>query len=335
MSARWFVALVLFVTVIGCFTNSLKAQPWQNNNELPAVTGMVSQDSLLENQRLKDKVQQLEQALSVLQREFYRQKEEQQSVSRSIITDDTISSDMKSARLGVQFVEFEERLREINGRIEKAEFLLQQFGQKLDNVLAQLDQGDVNNSPIIGRSQPVSPFSSDQLSVQPNGHIAVTEPSNIEVMPNQPAAPATMGVLGQTVPSAPLASQEKTPQEQYDDAFALLRQAKYGEAEAKLAYFIQQNKENPLVENAYYWLGETFYVQKEYEQAAIQFLRGYQQFSSGKKAPDNLLKLALSLDNLDKTKEACASLDKLTSEFPTASNAILQRAKREYARIKC
>ena len=50
-----------------------------------------------------------------------------------------------------------------------------------------------------------------------------------------------------------------------------------------------------LASNAYYWLGETFYVQKNFQKAAISFAKGYQKFPKGNKAIDQLFKLALTL----------------------------------------
>lgn len=124
-------------------------------------------------------------------------------------------------------------------------------------------------------------------------------------------------------------------QAEYDAAFKLLKQSHFDQAEAALKQFVKKNAGHNLVGNAYYWLGETYYVRKQYEMAAVQFLSGYQKVPKGSKAADNLLKLAMSLGQLNKKKEACTSFTKLLDEFPTATNSIRQRATMEMGRIGC
>ena len=79
---------------------------------------------------------------------------------------------------------------------------------------------------------------------------------------------------------------------------------------------IKEYPDNKLSSNAYYWLGETFYVRKNYQLAAYNFAAGYKKFPEGSKAADQLLKLGISLFSLEKLTEACATFKKLLEEFP-------------------
>ena len=67
----------------------------------------------------------------------------------------------------------------------------------------------------------------------------------------------------------------------------------------------------------------------------MEFLAGYEQYPSSVKGPDNLLKLGLSLARLDKKDIACASLSKLSTEYPSASDTIKRRAQSERGNLKC
>lgn len=71
-----------------------------------------------------------------------------------------------------------------------------------------------------------------------------------------------------------------------------------------------------MISNAYFWYGECFFKQKDYNTAAVNYLKGYKESPKGAKSSDALLKLALSLGELKKTTEACNILDKLNKEFP-------------------
>ena len=92
-----------------------------------------------------------------------------------------------------------------------------------------------------------------------------------------------------------------TPQEQYDRAFGLLRQANYDAAEKAFKGFIDKNPNDKLLDNAKYWYAETLYVRGAFYDAAVAFADAYQQNPKGTKAPDSLLKLAMSLGNRNKT----------------------------------
>ena len=50
------------------------------------------------------------------------------------------------------------------------------------------------------------------------------------------------------------------------------------QAEKSFKAFIGEHPNDPLASNAYYWLGETYYVQKKFQLAAISFARVFQTF---------------------------------------------------------
>lgn len=161
----------------------------------------------------------------------------------------------------------------------------------------------------------------------------VAPPVPPRAAPNPPAITAA-------APSASAAPNpgvlpEGSVKDQYTYAFGFLRQNKFEEAEAALKAFVAAHPKDELAGNARYWLGETYYVRREYVKAAEMFLEGYQNSPTGNKAPDTLLKLGMSLSNLDKKREACATLAKLSKDFPDAPNSILTLAGREREKNGC
>ena len=140
---------------------------------------------------------------------------------------------------------------------------------------------------------------------------------------------------GQQTASLNVELPDGPPQERYDYAFGLLRQADYAKAEQALSKFLDAHPEHALAGNAKYWLGETFYVRGNYERAAVTFAEGFQTYPDSQKAPDNLLKLGMSLAQIDRTEDACGIFAELQSRYPDAKNNILQRAEREQERLNC
>ncbi len=134
---------------------------------------------------------------------------------------------------------------------------------------------------------------------------------------------------------ADVATSFSDPKEMYDDAYQFLVKTEYETAQEKLAAFLQKFPDHPLAGNAKYWLGETYYVRGLYEQAAVQFADGFQKYKTNVKGADNLLKLGMSMQKLDKKTEACTAFRNLKKEFPKASSSILQKAQDEAKKLKC
>ena len=126
-----------------------------------------------------------------------------------------------------------------------------------------------------------------------------------------------------------------TPEERYAFARALLTRLNYDAAEAAFTEFLAEHGDHDLAGNAQYWLGETFYVRRNFSEAASAFIEGYQKFPEGSKAPDNLLKLGMSLGALDQKSDACATFAELLLRFEDADENLIRRANQEQARLNC
>lgn len=126
-----------------------------------------------------------------------------------------------------------------------------------------------------------------------------------------------------------------TDKEAYDNAYDLLIKTKYPEAEKAFVAFLKDYPESNLVGNANYWLGETYYVRGQYEVAAGIFSDGLTKYEKSTKAPDNLLKLGLTMAKLDKKEEACGFLKLMPEQFPKASDTLKKRAEQEAKKLTC
>jgi tol-pal system protein YbgF len=123
--------------------------------------------------------------------------------------------------------------------------------------------------------------------------------------------------------------------EQYNVAFGLLRHADYPAAEEALRAFVAQHPKDPLAGSAQYWLGETYYARGMYSEAASAFAEGYKNYPKGAKAPDDVLKLAMSLARANQKQNACIAFAQLDREFPNPGSAIKERAMVEKKRLGC
>lgn len=225
------------------------------------------------------------------------------------------------ARIQVQFTQLEERLRQMQGNIEEVQFENRRLREKLDLFqqdaelrFSELESGGVNPA-ITATPQPekITPAAPSETTETP---VVATEKQVLRM-------PASGG------------ESFETSREHYNHAFRLLNQTQYNEAGDSFELFIRTYPKDPLIGNAYYWAGETYYVRQNYVQAADYFRRGYEALPNGPKAGDNLLKLAMSLSALDRNTEACVVLKQVSAKFGGNSTTLRGKAEAERNRIGC
>lgn len=92
-------------------------------------------------------------------------------------------------------------------------------------------------------------------------------------------------------------------------------------ARTQLTQFIEKNPNSDLVSNARYWIGETYYSEKNYEQAILEFQEVVKQYPKKEKAPAAMLKQALAFKALKDLKSTHYLLKRLTTDYPKSDEA--------------
>ena len=247
----------------------------------------------------------------------------------------------------------EEQIRTLTGKTEQVDYAVRRMDQALQRMQADYDArlaklesaGPVAQNAAAAVAPPVV----TAIPAPPKTAAPATVAAGAENEGTDEQLKGSLGALkmqGEKVtggiknPKAPPlpetpADYGLTPQEQYDRAFGLLRQASYDDAEKAFKGFIDKNPQDKLLDNAKYWYAETFYVRAKFNEAAVAFADAFQQNPQGTKAPDSLLKLAMSLASLDKAPDACGALAALKGKYPNAPVTIRSRADQERVRLKC
>ena len=122
---------------------------------------------------------------------------------------------------------------------------------------------------------------------------------------------------------------------QYEYAMGLLKQGDYELAEKAFQEFMTVGNDPSLLSNANFWLAETYYVRENYKDAAKNYLSLYQVYPDSKKAADALLKLGISLVNMDQKEQGCVTFIQLKDTYPNANTAVLDRGKLEIEKNGC
>jgi tol-pal system protein YbgF len=128
--------------------------------------------------------------------------------------------------------------------------------------------------------------------------------------------------------------QPETPDDVFMKAEKSLLQLQYQDAESGFKDFLTKYPDHNLAGSAQFKLGETFYAQQNFSEAAQNYLTGYKQYPKSRRAADSLLKLGLSLNKLGQKDQGCAALGSVGGEFPKAVEAN-KRAQAEFKRAGC
>ncbi|GAB4197397.1 MAG: tol-pal system protein YbgF [Thalassobaculales bacterium] len=306
-------------------------------------------------QTILNRIDRMQNELTTLQRDYYRAGAPAAPAGNG--SSGGSLSPAALARFDARLAALEAQLRELTGRVEEQGFRNRQLQERMEKFasdtefrLKQIEEraapaaeaaaaspaaGQVAASPTA-----TSPAAASQGAVNlrpPPAQLAGPPPANV----NPDLAPRTLGQIRPGDVQAPPQQAAATPaaaispKERYEAAYNILVAQDFERAEAAFKEFLQLHPGDALAGNAQYWLGETYYVRKDYQNAAVTFAEGYQKYAKSPKAPDNLLKLGMALAQLNRRQDACTAYSQLAAQFPNANAAIKKRANEERARLKC
>ncbi|MEP6881475.1 MAG: tol-pal system protein YbgF [Dokdonella sp.] len=113
----------------------------------------------------------------------------------------------------------------------------------------------------------------------------------------------------------------------YDEAFSALKDGRYSESARRFQSFIDQYPSADLTGNAYYWLGESYYVTQNYRVALDTFNTLLSRFPQNQKAPDALLKTGYCQYELKQWDAAEATLNSVLTTYPNTTVARLAQGR--------
>jgi tol-pal system protein YbgF len=126
-----------------------------------------------------------------------------------------------------------------------------------------------------------------------------------------------------------------TPRDHYDMGVGFIRQKDYASAEQTFRDFLQRYPSDRLAGDANYFLGESLFNRRQYQDAAEAYLVVTTNFENTARAPEALLRLGQSLAAIRQKEMACASFAQIDRKYPRASANVKQAAEREQKRVGC
>ncbi len=140
------------------------------------------------------------------------------------------------------------------------------------------------------------------------------------------AAPAVeeTGRPSAAAPPVPSTAQYPPPSPADDKAFSegmrLYREKKYDAARNRFYQYLK-NQRGPKAPEARYYLADSFYQEKRYREAAVEFNKVVNLHPKNVLAPSALLRQALSYEQLQQKENYRIALKKLVKDYPNSPEA--------------
>ena len=238
-----------------------------------------------------------------------------------------------------RFQDMERLIMQLTGQVERLQNQVQQLQQQLERQQAdydfriqQLESGRGGGRPPAAPPRPnPAPRGEAPPSAPPTttGGLSPGQSGDVRPLGSTPSSGAPPAMAA-TPPAG-----GGTAEQLYGEAQSAMRNGDYAAAEREFRNFMAKYPRHQLAGNAQYWLGETYYVRKDYSNAATAYANGFKNYRTSSVGPDNLLKLGMSLQATGKSADACIVYGQFNQVYPQASDAMKRRIAAERQRSRC
>ena len=296
---------------------------------------VMAEDEEIYLKAISDQIQVITKDIKTLEKAVYQKADITNSTKLNINESDGLNEDVMTKHL-LKLNEIENQFRQLTNKFEEVNFKLDKLSTRVTKIQsdAQLRFSDLENgiSTTSKKTNSVLPGSTEP---QDFGASPGYETSNLPKEQSINSVETAQTVITEEPEKRKSLLPNKPTDEQYEFAVSFMKIGDYETAEFALREFIDKNKDHDLAGNAQYWYGETFRIRQLYSDAATAYLDGYQNYPKSDKAPDNLLKLGITMVQLGEKDQGCKMISGLKKEYPKASKSVLQKAQYEQKKFKC
>jgi tol-pal system protein YbgF len=115
----------------------------------------------------------------------------------------------------------------------------------------------------------------------------------------------------------------------YKDAYETFQKGNLEGARRKFEAFLKQYPNTELSDNAQFWVGETYYLKKDFEKAILEYEKAIAKYPEGDKVPASLFKQALAFLELKDKTNARNLLKRVMERYPNTEQAEMASKKLE------
>ena len=245
--------------------------------------------------------------------------------------------------------EVEKQFRELTNKFEEINFKLDKLSNRVtklqsDNQIRFQDiENDLSSVNVIDSNQQLSSAPKIEKQILPGssqpqdlGTISYKDMETSEKNQQIQSVDTTASIVEETFQAEDkILPIDLTPKEKYEFATSFLKVGDYSTAERAFREFVLSNPDDELAGSAQFWYAETFRIRQLYTDAAEAYLEGYQKYPKGKKAPDNLLRLGVSMVQIGQKDQGCKMINGVSIQYPNAEKSVLLKAEYESKKFEC
>ena len=292
----------------------------------------------------QDKMNELLDRLEKIQKDIQTLEKAVYSKNPTLSSDSVVVNEALTRQLA-KISELEKQIQEMTSRFEENNYKIQQLSDRLNKVsndsqfrFQQLESNRaisekvsapkevvLEKTPVVKKNE-TNILNSEEVNKEEENVIQEksVDLENIKLKEKEKVNKPKTKVL----PKVSIA-------EQYKYATNIMKSGDFEKAEIAFKEFVDTHSKHELAGSAQFWYGETFYIRQLYEDAAAAFLEGYTKYPNSPKAPENLLKLGVTLAELGEIEQGCKMIINLKKAYPKTDAAILQKSSYEKKRFNC
>jgi len=208
----------------------------------------------------------------------------------------------RSADIHVMLDGLREEIRILNGKLEETGYLLKR-------KIAVLEDVEAKSKDILGKVEERSALNYDCI-------VNIQQYLDLE----SPGSDSKTKAVGKT-------EKQFSEDEIYASAKQAFDRGNLEVAREEFQRIIKQYPKSRHVDNAQFWIGETYYREKWYEKAILEYQKVIEKYPKGNKVPASFLKQGLAFLNLGEKASARLVLNELILKHPKSNEADIARKK--------
>ena len=218
-------------------------------------------------------------------------------------------SSLSDTRTNIQ--QLERQLNSLNKSLEETRH---QVGEQIDQSSRQGDQRVKNLEATVAKLTETTKVNDDllKLSQEELKELQKGMPSN------QVSSPEATETL--------LAENDNVKRD-YEVARQALGKKDYRFAITRFRDFLQKHPQSKLADSAQYWIGESHYALREFEQAIVEFDAVRSKYPQGEKVPAALLKQGFAFAELGENANAKLILQQVVDKYAQTPEAVQAKQK--------
>ena len=236
------------------------------------------------------------------------------------------------ADLVIQVQELQDEVRNMRGQLEEQARELENLKRRQRDQYLDIDQrlSDLRNSQPVtssGSQFSAAPAAQGPASSGPSGDVP-------EVRPPMESGASVTTIAQPDVQSQEIAANPEDEKAAYDEAFQALKELRYADAAESFQSFLDRYPTSDYADNAQYWLGESYYVTRNYDIALKAFQDLMDNYPDSPKVPDALLKVGYTHYELQQWDNARAALTQVQEKYPDTTLSRLAESRLRSMRME-